>query len=201
MGFADRRAEGRDGVADPVLGQRDDIHVALDDDDLVEPAARPARLEEPVHLLALVEDVGLRRVQVLRLTLRILPEDPPAEADDAAAAIADREHDALPEPVVGAPGVALGEQPGVDQAFRAECVERGLQPVPARRRETDPEVAGDGAGETPLLEIPDRRRGRLVAAQPGLELPIGRVQHVVYARIDAPLSAALARNFHAQRLG
>ena len=85
-----RGAERRHRVLDAVLRQRDDVHVALDDDDAAGVADRVARQEQAVELAALREQRRFRRVQVLGLAVA---EHAAAEADHAAAAVVDREHD------------------------------------------------------------------------------------------------------------
>ena len=94
-----RGAERRDRVREPELGERDDVHVAFDDQHVLALANREPRLEQAVQLTALAEQRGFRRVQVLRLAAA---EHAPAEADHLALHIADREHDPLAEPVVAA---------------------------------------------------------------------------------------------------
>ncbi len=71
-----------------MLHEARDVEVALDDDDLLRPARVLLGFEQPVQLVTLAEDRGLRRVQVFRLT-RV--QHAPAEADDLAARVADRD--------------------------------------------------------------------------------------------------------------
>jgi hypothetical protein len=110
------RAERRHGVRDPGLVQADDVHVALDDQQPLQAARRLARLEQAVQLAALVEQFGLRRVEVLGLAL---VEHATAEADGAAARVADWKHDPVAETVVetgaqgrdAASGLPFDDQP------------------------------------------------------------------------------------------
>ena len=60
---------------------------------------------------ALVEERGLRRIQVFRLGAGL--HRPPAEGDDAASAIVDRKHHPVAEPVIG-----NGDVFAVDQEAR-----------------------------------------------------------------------------------
>ena len=79
-----------------------------------------ARLEEAVELLAFAKDRRLGRVQVLRLAG---VEHAAAEADDLAARVADREHDAVAEPVVAAAASFASDSPAcVSCAMRASDV-------------------------------------------------------------------------------
>lgn len=66
--LAGRRAEGRHRVADALLGQGDDIHVALDHHDLVEVAILLPGFVESVEFLALVEDRSLREFRYFGLS-------------------------------------------------------------------------------------------------------------------------------------
>ncbi len=136
--LAGRRAEGRHRVADALLGQGDDIHVALDHHDLVEVAILLPGLVESVEFLALVEDRSLRGVQVLRL---VVAKHPAAEGDDPPAAVADREHHAIAEAVVALAGVAvLHQQAGVEHGLELQVVATQVleQVVPAGRAKPRP---------------------------------------------------------------
>ena len=105
--FAGGGAEGGDGVAQALLGQGDDVHIAFDHHDLVEVAIALACLEQAVKLLPLVEHRGFRRVQVLGL---VVAEHPAAEGDDPAAAVADREDHPIAEAVVALAAVGVLHQ-------------------------------------------------------------------------------------------
>jgi hypothetical protein len=78
-------AERRDGVRDASLMKANDVHVAFNDEQASQGSRRLARFVQTVQLAALVEELGLRRVQVFRLAL---VEHASAEADRAAARIA-----------------------------------------------------------------------------------------------------------------
>ena len=157
-----RGAERGDRVRDPGLVQAHDVHVALDHQQSLQAARRLPRLVEAVQLAALVEQLGLGRIQVLGLAL---VEHAPAEADRAAARVADREHEPVAETVVmtafaagdrspGAArvGLALDDEAGAQQHValvlgRAVALE---QAVPPRR----------GIADAELLHA-RRRRGRV----------------------------------------
>src|SRR4029078_7708973 len=87
-----RGTERRDGVRDASLVKANDVHVAFNDEQASQGSGCLARFEQTVQLAALVEELGLRRVQVLRLAL---VQHASAEADRAAARILHREEDAI----------------------------------------------------------------------------------------------------------
>ena len=137
----DRRPHHPDRLLDPGLVQRQHVGVALDHD---RPAALGDRLfgqVDPVEHLALVEEVGLGRVDVLGALVGA--HRPAAEAERAAAAVADREHDPLAEAVVLA-----AASPPLHQADRAQLLDLEAGPlaahqhlVPGARRVADAEGA------------------------------------------------------------
>ena len=55
-----RRAERRDAEVDPVPGERDDVHIALDHDEVVDLSQRLAGLVETVEFAALVKQDRFR---------------------------------------------------------------------------------------------------------------------------------------------
>ena len=92
-----RGAERRHGVLEARLRQRDDVHVALDDQRVAALADRRARLEQAVELAALAEHGRLGGVQVLRLAAI---ENAAAESDHRALHRPDRKHDPVAEAVI-----------------------------------------------------------------------------------------------------
>ena len=155
MFFAGGGAEGRDRVAQALLGQGDHVHITLNHDDFVEVAVVLARFEQAVEFLALVKHRGLRRVQVLGL---VVPEYTAAEGDDAATAVADREHHAVAEAVIALAGLGVfHQQAGIDHGLLLEGVAAQvfIQIVPARRSEAETEVPSDFAGEAAAFEVVD----------------------------------------------
>jgi hypothetical protein len=58
--FAGCGAQRRDGIAQALLGEGDDVHVTFDDDDFVEVAIVLARLVQAVEFLAFMKYRGLR---------------------------------------------------------------------------------------------------------------------------------------------
>jgi hypothetical protein len=104
--LGDRGAHDAHGVLEARLPQRDDVGVALDDDDGARLRRGDPRMVRAVHDAALREELALGGVQVLRRAA--VGHRPRAEADDAAADVGQREHDPLAEAV----GPVLAEQPG-----------------------------------------------------------------------------------------
>ncbi len=147
-------AQGGYGVADAGLGEGDNIHIALDDDNALEFAVRPARLVETVELAALVENGRLGRVQVFGF---IVPENPTPKGDDTAPAIPDREDNAVPKAVIDPSGVVFDQHArrdgGVFCLFAVP--EKTEQVVPARRGKAQTKVAGDDAGQAAIFKVVD----------------------------------------------
>ena len=102
------RAEGRDRVGEAGDAQGDDVDIALDGDHRAALVGGLAGEMVVVKEPALVEERRIRRVQVLCRNLGA--HGPPAEGDDAAAQVADREHDPVAETVVGDLDVLAGDE-------------------------------------------------------------------------------------------
>ena len=167
-----RRAQRRHRVGDALLRQADHVHVALDHDDLAFLPDRLAGLPQAVQFLPLGEQRRLGRIQILGLALA---DDAAAKADQAAARIADGEHDPLAEAVVATSVFRLDHQPGLDQR-RIVVIGKDLrQPMAVGARPAQPEMRGDLAGQATLLEIADRGRRGLQQLQ---VLRLGGVQHL-----------------------
>ena len=101
-------AERRDRLGKAGLRERDDVHVALDDEDLVLVVGGLAGVVGVEQNSALVEERGLRRVQVLGRCVRV--QRATAEGDDPALGVRDREHDAVAEAVVGDRDIVAADQ-------------------------------------------------------------------------------------------
>ena len=95
--FADGGAQCRCGVVDTALGQCHHIHITFNNDQSRQLSVGLARLVESVEFAALAEYRGLRGVQVFR---GVIPHDPAAKTDQAAAHIANREHNAVAKAIV-----------------------------------------------------------------------------------------------------
>src|SRR5690606_1748466 len=151
-------------------------------------AARDVALREvePVEHLALAEDRGLGRVEVLR-ALVVVGEAPRPEADGRARDVADRPDEPAADPVVAAP-LPLAQQPGTEQLGLGEAATaRGLLQRLARGgreahaealrgREVEPALSQEalperGGGRDELLaEVCLSRAARLEQAQPAARL-------------------------------
>ncbi|MNP09559.1 hypothetical protein D3C76_1016710 [compost metagenome] len=172
MLFAGGGAQGRDGIAQALLGEGDDVHVALDDDDFVEVAVVLARFVQAVEFLAFMEDRGFRRVEVLGL---VVAQHPATKRDDAPATVADREHHAITKAVVALAGFSVfDQQAGIDHGFLLQGVAAQVleQVVPARWRKTEAEVPGDFTGQPATFEVVHGGFARRMAFQ-GLAIEIG----------------------------
>ncbi|RMN26745.1 hypothetical protein ALQ66_05578 [Pseudomonas savastanoi pv. glycinea] len=112
MLLAGRGTQRRHGIAQTLLRQGDDVHVAFNDDDFIEVAIEFAGFEQPVQLLALVENRCFRRVQVLGL---VIAQYATAKGDDASARVAYRKHHPVTEAIIAFAGFGvLDQQTGID---------------------------------------------------------------------------------------
>ncbi|MCH2665532.1 hypothetical protein MK139_14450 [bacterium] len=95
------------------------IHLPLHDKGTFLLSECVATLVEAVKYCALVVDRGLRRVDILRLLIRV--QRTCTECDDAAGVCPDREDDSVPEAVVvSVPAVASEDEPRFLEDFRTE---------------------------------------------------------------------------------
>ena len=141
LGFGDRGAVGRDDFGDAGAVEGDHVHIAFHHDQPLGGAAGGSGAIDVVESPALVEERRVGRIQVLRLAC---PEDAPAECDDPAPRVADRDHQPSTEAVVAVLVRLLGldQHPGLDQLVLAEVGEgplealrlSGAKPMPKRRR-------------------------------------------------------------------
>ena len=98
--FGDSGAQWCDGGGETGLGQRDDIHVAFCDDERCSLASGFSGGAVVVKTAAFVKELGFRRVQVFRVVTWV--HRATTEGNCSATSVADREHDAVSEGVVGA---------------------------------------------------------------------------------------------------
>ena len=204
---ADGRSERCHGIVEVVLGQCQHIHVALHDHHAVETALRLPRLEEAVKFAALAEVRGVRRVEVFRPAAsrrrgtvgRRRAEDAPAEADDAPAGVANREDDALPKTVVGAPALVLRQEASVDELGFAVGSKRGLDPIPSPRRQADGEALEDFRAQPALAQV---GLGLFPGGRFVEPLPVacgGGLEQVVDAGVDFRPAGAFPGHLHASQ--
>ncbi|CAM5434678.1 hypothetical protein RLIN73S_01362 [Rhodanobacter lindaniclasticus] len=194
------RAQRGHGDRQPGLVQGDHVHVALDHHDAGEVCVGLLHLPQREQLAALVEQRGLRRVQILRRLLRT--QDPSAKRDHPAAPIEDREHQSFAEAVIGVAALAGGDHAGLAQQLHPSraVAQRLDHAVVAGRRPAEAE-ARDGVGVQAALgairlRVRVARQLLLVPAGAGVEQ---RVQvGLVLAR--RRLAAALTRHGEAHRL-
>ena len=154
------RAHQADRVAYARLVQGDRVGVALADDHL--PLARGVRAREiaAVEVQALVVEVVVGGVEVLRPL--ILAHRPRAEPEHAPAHVGEREDDARAKAVVGPAGLprALGQAGGVELLDGEAAAARGAQdPVPGAGREAHAELPQDLLAQAPAVQVLPRARG------------------------------------------
>src|SRR5210317_202546 len=135
-----------------MAGQRDRVHVALDDNELFDAAQSLPGLVEPVEFTALVKQDGLRGVKIFGLAVA---ERAAAESDRATPSVANREHDAIAEAIVMLPVVLANDQSGGKQLFRrlvrlAKLVE---YVAPAIGRIADAETLGRRTVNSALFHV------------------------------------------------
>src|SRR5579883_251213 len=149
-----RRAERRHSRREAGAVQRDDIHIAFGDDRRGRLLRGLARRRPAVKDAPLLEERRVRRIEVFGLPVA---ENAPAESDDAAAAVADREDDAVAEPVVaGAPVIRPPQQAAFDQERLRHAGERALQPVARVVGEAEAEAPDRRLVEAALAQIGER---------------------------------------------
>src|SRR6185437_7141518 len=198
--LGERRAERRHGAAEAGAVQRDHVHIALGHDHRGRRLAfglgeAGARLRPAIEHASLLEERRIGRVQIFRLAIA---EHAAAEGDDAALAVADREHDAMAEIVVGLAALGAAQQPGLDQQRLGEGAGEGaLQAVALLRRVAQAEAADGGGIESAALQI-DPRLAPGGAREERFEMGAGGLHRALNARLPlgaVALFTALARHF------
>ena len=161
LAVGQRRPHRAHRLGDPGLAQRDHVRVALHEH---EPSR--ARRGGPgevgaVDQAALVEELGLRRVEVLRLVVR--GERPRAEPEHVPLGIGEREHDPPAEPVEQPAAVAPARRQPRGRAARPRC----SRPA-ARRRSRGPKRSARSRRGTRAARPPagPARRGTRARARP-----------------------------------
>ena len=153
MVLGQRCTQRGDGIRHPGLRQRDGIHVAFNHEDFATVVGDLPREVVSVEQLALMEDRGIGRVEVLGLAL---PQNPATEGDGVPLPIPDREHQPPAEHVIGRAAIVrrLGQRcfdqhPGV-KALRHQLAE---QPVPRVRRVAQLEPLHSFRRQPPLFDV------------------------------------------------
>ena len=152
-----RRAHRRDDGLEARLPQREHVGVPLDDDRAVLLRDRLARGVEPVEQVALLEELALRRVHVLRRQRIVVVELARLEAAHRAARVRERE-DEPPREVVVAAAI---DEPAGEQIFLREALLRARAGSASAR----PARSRAGTGGTPP------RRGRATRGTPARTRP------------------------------
>ena len=190
------RAERGDGVLESGLGQRDHVHVALDDECVAALADGRAGLEQTVELAALHEHRRLGRVEVFRLASI---QYAAAEADHRSLDGTDRKHDPVAEAVVAfarnrrfTARRRVGRLCDDKTAFLEQRVvvfgEDARQGSPALGGIAHAEPQRDLAAQTTALQI---RHGALASAQLA-PIALGSLgQHVTQSRLALLLRDSL----------
>ena len=124
---------------------------------------RRPREVEPVEDRGLVEELALRRVDVLALQRIVVVQLARLEADDPAARVGEREHQARREVVAA----ARVRQPGGAQLVAREALLARLPREPAPGREPEPELAADLLAEPAAREVLAHGRARLPSPRGG----------------------------------
>jgi len=195
----ERRAERCDHIVHAGVEHRYRIHVALDDDGpalLLDGAVRAVEAEEQ---LPLIEEDGLRCVEILRC--RII-EDAAAEADDAPALIRNRDDHAPAEAVVEAASLlALGTKTACQQKLLLDSTleESRGQLIPGRRcvaelKFLDGLLADAARGEVGLAPLAHARHRQAVVEEVARELiDLAQVLYLAVPRDFLRASLALGQ--------
>ena len=137
--------------------QRDDIHIALGHDQRRALAHRRAGRRDVEKRAALVEQLGLGRIEVFGLGIGRQRAAP--ESDAAAARIADRKHDAAAKPVIGGAAViGASTKPGGDDILARHAGAGQMCPecLPGIGREADAETLALQLRQAPPVQIAAR---------------------------------------------
>ena len=106
MGLASGRSQCGNGVGDPMLGQRYDVHVAFDHKQFWQFSQRVACLKQSVQFSALLKYFSLRRIKILGL---LVTEDPTSKSNHPPAGVSDRKGNSLSEAIVNASRIIADE--------------------------------------------------------------------------------------------
>ncbi len=98
--------------------ERDHVHIALGDQNGSRFRRRLARERPSIEIVALMEERGIRRIEIFRLPVA---HDASAEGYDAAAPVGDREHHPAAEPVEGVAALLGLDQKSCLDGQRLPC--------------------------------------------------------------------------------
>src|SRR6266851_5263277 len=161
----ERRSHRRDDRQEPGLSQREHVGVPLDDNGTIVLRDRLPCAVESVEQVALLEEIALRRVHILRRETVVVVELARLEAAYVAARVGEREEQPALEVIVAA---AVRES-GCEQVIPRELLllrtagKRG-----AARRIAEPECAAHLFAEPSRLEVRPRERALLAVPQQAL---------------------------------
>ena len=153
------------GVVDIKLCQCDDIHIAFNDQDVLELAHGFTRFIQAIEFLSLVKYRGLRAIEVLG---GAVVEYPAAKSDGAPAPVMDGKLHTVAKAIIAAiAAIAFYQQTQFQQYFlrgrvRAKCL---CQVVPAGRCKADIKAGGDLTAEAPVFQVVHQAACLRVCAQ------------------------------------
>ena len=152
--FGQRGSHWCHGFVDPGRRQSDNVHIAFDHENAVGLARGGRGAIEIEEQPTLVEQRCVRRVQVFgRIWLRLGIEDAPAEPDDAAAHIPDRQHQTPAKSVVRFLTIDGDTQACIDQHRFLDRRQSSGQRLPRIGRETEAECLRQLLGNAARFQI------------------------------------------------
>ena len=159
--LGERGAHDRHGAPHPGLVEREHVGVPLDEDHPAAARCGGAGEVDAEQLRALVVELAVGGVQVLRPL--VFAHRPGTEAVDSPAGVGRREQHPLAEAVVQAPGLGAGDEADRQQLLVAEAGRAGAgeDAVPGAGRVADTELAQRLLAEPAPEQVLARRRGLL----------------------------------------
>ena len=153
--LGERRAQRRHNARNALLAQRHHVHIALDQNQPLQPALL-ARHVEGVQSLPLVEHRRVRCVEVFGIAVA---HDAPAEAQHLALRVDDGKHRAVAEHVVAA-AVLLARKAGLLELLERKALpgQMARERVPALRRGAKSEAAYARVVQPAFVQIAQRLR-------------------------------------------
>ncbi len=195
-------AQRRHRVVNVVLTECHHIHVALHHQDPARILVCLLHLVETEQLPPLVEDGGFRGVQVLG---GAVTQHTTAKADDPAALVPDREHDAIAKTIIAAGAAVAGDQHATGDK-QLLVIPAGTKPpphlVPVARGIPDVEALDHLASQTPAFQILHRLRRVLEIALIKAGDLVHQLEQILadgWLAIAGPARGLLARHLHAMQ--